>query len=76
MLGTLGNVFVHSCNVSSCCLAFSTLSALVDFRLDRRDSDVGRFSVLGAPTCFTDDAGIADEPSFGGTGGFEEECLR
>jgi len=72
-LGTLGSFDVQS----SCRCCFPSTRSFATFRLDRRDSPPGFFpSDRGAPTCLTDEAGIADEPLLGGTGGFEEECRR
>lgn len=70
-LGTDGSFEVQSAGDS--CFA-STLS--LDLFLAER-STAGLFvSDLGAPTCFTDAAGIADDPLLGGTGGLEDECRR
>lgn len=75
MLGTLGKDNVHSFPLGSCCcFDTSVFSPFAAFRLDKRDSAPGRLSVdLGAPTCFTEVAGIAGEPLLGGTGGLEDE---
>ena len=59
------------------CGSCSFTSDLVTLRFDKRASLAGfLLSVLGLPTCLTAEAGMADEPLFGGTGGFDEECRR
>lgn len=76
VLGTLGNDLAHSLEISSFCFPVSVFSAFATFRFDKRDS-VGRLSVdRGAPTCFTEAAGIGGDPLFGGIGGFEDEFRR
>jgi hypothetical protein len=70
-LGTLGIFEVQSFCAVTLVLSLATLL------LDKRDSVPGRFvSVLGAPTCLTEAAGMVGEPLFGGTGGLDEECRR
>jgi hypothetical protein len=72
-LGTAGSFDVQL-SWSSC---FASTLSLEDLFFDRRDSAPGRFdSVRGAPTCFTEVAGIGEEPLLGGMGGLEEECRR
>lgn len=74
MLGTLGKDLTHSFAGSSFCFAVSTFSTFVVARFDKREVAPGRLSVdRGAPTCFTDAAGIGGDPLFGGIGGFDDE---
>lgn len=72
-LGTEGSLDVQS----SCDSCFASTFSLEGLFFDKRDSAPGRFvSALGAPTCFTEAAGMDGEPLLGGTGGLEEECRR
>ena len=74
VLGTLGNDLIHSLEGSSFCFVTSTFSTLVAARFDKREVAPGRLSVeRGAPTCFTEVAGIGGDPLLGGTGGLDDE---
>ena len=83
MLGTEGKLLVHSFEYMSTSSFFpvlltSTFSPFADLLFASRDSAPGLLSVLdlGAPTCFTEAAGIGGCPLLGGIGGFEDEFRR
>jgi hypothetical protein len=74
-LGTEGNLEVQSSCWDSCFGSNLSLDEVLFF--DRRDSAPTLFeSDLGAPTCLTEAAGMAEEPLLGGCGGLDDECRR
>lgn len=77
VLGTLGRLVAHSSLPSAAC----SLLSRGTLRLDNRDSVPDRFCptaslALGVPTVFTAGFATFAGPSFGGTGGLDDDCLR